>query len=134
MWTISFNIYMIKTEPFKKMYLLIYLGRKINALYAYIDSFTNSTFQNQLGRRCIVYIFGNLFNVWPNKEDSCVSHLLLHHQSVTISYQTASKKLQGTPTTEWRWKRQVSFIKEVSSRKMVLTWQISWRPPSEKHH
>lgn len=42
----------------------------------------------------------NLFNVWPNKEDSCVSHLLLHHQSVAISHQTASRKLQGTPTTE----------------------------------
>lgn len=85
MWTISFNIYMIKTEPFKKMYLLIYLGRKINALYAYIDSFTNSTFQNQLGRRCIVYIFGNLFNVWPNRRQ-LDSQSCFKIQSVVISH------------------------------------------------
>lgn len=85
---------MIKTEPFKKnMYLLIYLGRKINALYAYIDSFTNSTFQNQLGRRCIVYIFGNLFNVWPNRRQLDSQELLQDSICCNITCYIASGTL-----------------------------------------
>lgn len=68
-------------------------------------------------KRCYFTFWSNLWNVWLNKEDTCISHWLLY--SVTKSYIKQRLANTSARSREWKWKRQTSHP---NYYEIVLAW------------